>query len=75
MSCRRDPVGEDDLMAYVDDRLSPERAVAVRAYLAMHPEEAERLSQYVEQRKALRAAFGVEAPQPMPTGLRSRHRG
>jgi anti-sigma factor RsiW len=63
-------VEEDDLMAYVDGHLSPERAEAVRAYLAVHPEARERLSQYAEQRQALRAAFGAQVAGPIPLRLR-----
>src|ERR1700682_3645790 len=51
------PVGEEDLQAWVDGRLTPERSEAVEAYLAAHPGQRTRLSQYVEQRQALRAAF------------------
>ena len=55
------PIGDDELMAYVDGRLSPDRAEAVGSYLAAHPEIRERLSQFAEQRQALRAAFGERA--------------
>jgi len=64
------PVGDDELMAYVDGRLSPDRAEAVGSYLAAHPEIRERLSQFAEQRQALRAAFGERAEGPIPTRLR-----
>jgi anti-sigma factor RsiW len=67
------PVGEDDLMAYVDGRLSPERAEAVRAYLAVHPEAQERVSQYIEQRDTLRASFGAHFTGPIPARLRVAH--
>src|SRR5215469_14273009 len=63
-------VGEDELMAYIDSRLSPERGESVRAYLAMHPEVRERLSQYAEHRQALRAAFGTQVVEPIPARLR-----
>ena len=63
------PVGEDELMGYVDGRLSPERAEAVRAYLAAHPEAHERLSHYAEQRQALRAVF-ASVDGSIPTRLR-----
>jgi anti-sigma factor RsiW len=64
------PVGENDLMAYVDGRLSPERAEAVRGYLEVHPEAEERVSQYAEQREALRAAFSEPVDRPIPARLR-----
>jgi anti-sigma factor RsiW len=64
------PVGDDELMAYVDGRLSTDRAEAVGSYLAAHPEIRDRLSQYAEQRQALRAAFDERADGPIPTRLR-----
>jgi anti-sigma factor RsiW len=63
-------IGDDELMAYVDGRLPPDRAEAVASYLAVHPEIRERLSQYVEQRQALRTAFGEGAAETIPTRLR-----
>jgi anti-sigma factor RsiW len=57
MSGIRPAVGEDDLHAWLDGRLSAERAAAVDLYLAEHPEKQERWSQYAAQRQALRAAF------------------
>src|SRR5260370_22637198 len=74
------PVGEEDLQAWVDGRLTPERAGGVDAYLAAHAEQRSRLSQYSEQRRALRMAF-AEQEAPLPARLRvarltasSRHR-
>jgi anti-sigma factor RsiW len=64
------PIGDDELMAYVDGRLLPGRAEAVGVYLAAHPEIRERLSHYADQRHALRAAFGDPAGRPIPTRLR-----
>jgi anti-sigma factor RsiW len=64
------PVGDDELMAYVDGRLSPDRAKAVASYLAAHPEIRERLSQYADQRQGLLAAFGERGAGPIPTRLR-----
>jgi len=70
---RVDPVGEDDLQASIDGHLAPERAEMVETYLAAHPEERERLSQYAEQREALRAALGTASETPMPTRLQISH--
>jgi anti-sigma factor RsiW len=64
------PIGDDELMAYVDGRLPTQRAEAVGSYLAAHPEIRERLSQYAEQRHALRAVFGERTDAPIPTRLR-----
>jgi anti-sigma factor RsiW len=45
----------------------------VDMYLAAHPEERERWSQYAEQREALRAAFGAQPGGPIPTRLQVSH--
>jgi len=64
------PIEEADLQARIDGQLPPERAAAVDAYLAAHPEERARLSRYAEQRQALRAAFAAQAGGPIPGRLR-----
>jgi anti-sigma factor RsiW len=64
------PVGDDELMAYVDGRLPPDRAEAVGSYLAAHPEIRERLSRYADQRQGLLAAFGERGTGQIPTRLR-----
>ena len=61
---------EYELHARIDGRLSPERLGEVDAYLAAHPEEQARLSQYVEQQGMLRAAFAEETAGPIPGRLR-----
>jgi anti-sigma factor RsiW len=66
----RGPIGDDELMAYVDGRLPSDRVEAVASYLGAHPEIRERLSQYADQRQALRAAFGERADGPIPARLR-----
>src|SRR6516162_5416236 len=67
------PVEEDELQARIDGRLPPERAEAVDAYLAAHPEEQARFSQYAEQRQALRALFVARPGEPIPARLRVAH--
>jgi anti-sigma factor RsiW len=67
------PVEEDDLQARVDGRLPPERAEAVDAYLAAHPEARARVSQFAEQRQALRSAFAEQTGGPIPARLRVAH--
>lgn len=67
---RNRPIGEDDLHAYVDERLEPARARQVITYLAAHPEAAERVAAYARQREALRAALALVAAEPVPAGLR-----
>lgn len=75
------PVTEEDLHAFVDDRLDAERRVTVRAYLAAHPDEAVRVAGFAADRSALRAAFQPLAEAPIPPALdirrmaEARHRG
>jgi anti-sigma factor RsiW len=66
------PVEEDDLHARIDGQLSRDRAAEVDAYLAEHPEQQARFSQYAQQRQALRAAF-EQAETPIPGRLRVTH--
>jgi len=70
MTPRGRPVGEDDLHAHIDGQLPHDRAEDVNAYLAAHPEERERFSQYAAQRQALRAALAAQADEPIPARLR-----
>ena len=67
------PVEEDDLHARIDGQLPRERTEDVDAYLAAHPEEEARFSQYAQQRQALRAAFAAQASGPIPSRLRVAH--
>jgi anti-sigma factor RsiW len=64
------PVDDDDLQAWIDDRLPSERASMVDSYLAAHPGERQRWSQYADQRQALRAAFNAQPAEPIPARLR-----
>lgn len=63
------PVTEADIQAYVDDRLPPESAAAVAAWLVKHPTEAERVASYRTQRDALRAALDPVMDEPLPPSL------
>jgi anti-sigma factor RsiW len=63
-------VEEDELQAWVDGRLPPERLAEVSAYLAANPEEQARLSRYAEQKQMLSAAFAEENAGPIPARLR-----
>jgi anti-sigma factor RsiW len=73
MTPRGRSVEEDDLHARIDGQLPRERAEDVEAYLAAHPEEQARFSQYTRQRQALRAAFAAQAGGPIPNRLRVAH--
>ena len=67
------PITEDDLQAFVDERLEPPRQRQVEAYLAEHPESAARLDAFASQRDALRAALAPVASEPIPNRLDIRH--
>jgi anti-sigma factor RsiW len=64
------PIGEDDLMSWVDRRLPPERASLVEAYLAEHPDVSSRLRSQRGQRAALASAFSVVISEPIPSAMR-----
>jgi anti-sigma factor RsiW len=64
------PIGEDDLLALVDGRLTPERTARVEAFLADHPEAAARVADHRAQRDALRARLAFKAEEPIPARLR-----
>ncbi len=73
MSGDRSPIGEDDLGALVDGRLTPERAIAVEAFLAETPEVAERIAAERRDRAALRELLAPIAAEPIPSRLRVAH--
>jgi anti-sigma factor RsiW len=64
------PIGDDDLQAYVDDRLSPSRRQAVERCLAERPELAARVEAYRAQREALAARLAAKLDEPVPHRLR-----
>jgi anti-sigma factor RsiW len=70
MNASTSPIGEDDLQAFVDGRLPAERAAAVGAYLAAHPEVARRVAAEQGQRDALRAELRRKFDEPVPARLR-----
>jgi anti-sigma factor RsiW len=70
MNATTSPIGEDDLQAFVDGRLPAERAAAVGAYLAAHPEVAHRVAAEQAQRDALRAELRRKFDEPVPARLR-----
>ena len=63
------PIAEEELHAYVDDQLAPERRSVVQSYLQAHPDAARRVSDYQEQRTVLRMVFGGVADEPIPPRL------
>jgi anti-sigma factor RsiW len=63
------PITEDDLHAYVDHALEPERRAEVASYLDDHPDVAKRVGAFADQRELLRAALAPIAEEPLPPGL------
>ncbi len=63
------PITEDDLHAYVDCVLKPERRADVESYLETHPEMARRVARFSEHRELLRAALAPIADEPLPSTL------
>jgi len=60
------PITEDDLHAYVDQLLEPERRAEVAAYLDAHPDVAQRVAAFSDQRDLLRSALAPIADEPDP---------
>ncbi|MBX3663243.1 MAG: anti-sigma factor [Burkholderiales bacterium] len=63
------PVTESELQAHVDGRLPAGRAAEVEAWLAQHPEDAQRITAYRRQDAALRAAFDPLLAEALPPRL------
>jgi anti-sigma factor RsiW len=70
MSVRRRAVDAAALHARLDGRLPPERVAAVERYLAEHPEEQERWTDYAAQRQGLREALATPPGEPISERLR-----
>jgi anti-sigma factor RsiW len=63
------PITEDDLHAYVDRVLEPERQAEVASYLETHPDVAKRVAAFADQRALLRNALAPIADEPLPAEL------
>lgn len=57
-------IGEDELHAWVDGQLPPERAAAVEGWLEEHPDEAERVGRWRVLNGRIRDAYGRDASVP-----------
>lgn len=64
------PVGEDDLNAYVDDQLDPDRQREVETYLNANPEFKMRADAFRADTTALRAGANEQLSSPIPMRLR-----
>jgi anti-sigma factor RsiW len=62
-------VCDDDLLAYVDGALPPERVEEVEAWLAANPRDAERVRQWREQVDGLHRLFDPVLDEPIPSRL------
>ncbi|TPQ36086.1 hypothetical protein C2U70_13375 [Bradyrhizobium guangdongense] len=67
------PITEDDLHAYVDQALEPERRAEVASYLEEHPDIAGRVAAFITQREQLRGALASVADEPIPAELNLSH--
>ena len=63
-------IGEDDLQAFIDDRLDATRRAAVEAHLDAHPELRERVAAERRQRAMLRGQLAAKFAEPVPARLR-----
>ena len=63
------PVTEDELHAYIDNELPPERRGDVEAWLATHPDDAERVRSWRAMAEALHARYDSVADEPVPRRL------
>lgn len=63
------PVTEDELHAFVDNELPAERRADVDAWLATHPEDAERVQSWRAMANALHARYAEVANEPVPKRL------
>ncbi len=63
------PVQEDELHAFVDNRLSPARHAEIERLLAQDPALRQRVEDWRRQNEALRAAFAFKTREPVPRSL------
>src|ERR1700744_962712 len=63
------PVTEDELHAYVDNELPAERRGDVEAWLATHPDDAERVQSWRAMAEALHARYDSVADEVVPKRL------
>jgi anti-sigma factor RsiW len=63
------PIKEDDLHAFVDGWLSPERRAHVQQYLSENPAEAARVQDWIAVTGSLRASLDTKAREPVPPQL------
>ncbi|NQV98411.1 MAG: anti-sigma factor [Rhodospirillales bacterium] len=62
-------ITENDIHAYVDGVLDKERCAAVASWLEAHPDAAERVQAYKDQKALIRDAFDAVFDEPVPIEL------
>ena len=62
-------VTRDELHAYVDGELPPDRRAAVEAWLARNPDDAARVQSWREMAEALHARYDSVADEAVPRRL------
>jgi anti-sigma factor RsiW len=67
---RTSPVTEEELHAFVDGELPPDRISAVEDWLASHPDDAARIAAWRLQADSIRARFSKTANETIPTRLK-----
>lgn len=70
MTTHMNSIDEDDFQAFVDGQLPPETCRSVMAYLASHPEESERMSEYHKLSDELHQHFDEVLYEPLPKRLK-----
>src|SRR5256714_1275880 len=63
------PLAEAELHTYIDGALSEGARAEIEAWLASHPEDAERLRAYAEQNALLRSLYNPVLDEPVPAAL------
>lgn len=63
------PIAEAELHAYVDDELDEERCLAVKEWLAAHPDDAARVGQYRALGRQWRETYASVLHEPVPAEL------
>ena len=66
MSDHDQSVSEEELHAYVDSELAPDRREAVEAWLATHSDDMARVSAWRAQAEGIRSRYGAVATEPVP---------
>jgi anti-sigma factor RsiW len=69
MTTNDSPVTEDELHAYVDDELPPDRVEAVLVWLSAHPDQASLVAGWRAQAESVRSRYAGIAGEPIPKRL------